>query len=198
MNTPDSIVADATSSSVISAADVADYLALDSVPSYLSAICDAATDMMSRYLGRDLNQRTWTVTYRTWPDHGTLTVPSVSRNLSWNLRDSIDALYSAGDAINVHSVTAYGEALTTDDYTVWHSSVSVSPRFGPTDDADEPALVIVYSTPWIDLPPAITLGVMNLVAYMFEHRGSCSVDDAIKQSGVATAVAQYRNPELFI
>lgn len=47
-----------------------------------------------------------------------------------------------------------------------------------------------------DVPAALRLAIMQMAAYMFEHRGDCNTDSAYKMSGAESLVSSYRAARL--
>jgi len=46
------------------------------------------------------------------------------------------------------------------------------------------------------VPAALRLAIIQMAAYMFEHRGDCDTDNAMKMSGAKSLVGSYKQVEI--
>ena len=64
-----------------------------------------------------------------------------------------------------------------------------------TLDEDELTLDVTYTSGYgtiDDVPINIKMAVLNLAAYMYEHRGECDAAQALYKSGAADMVVNYK------
>jgi hypothetical protein len=53
-------------------------------------------------------------------------------------------------------------------------------------------LEIAYTAGMETIPAAIKYGIMQVATYLYDHRGDCDADDAIRKSGAANLLKPYR------
>jgi hypothetical protein len=162
----------------------------------LPMLLQQATDSVINYLGKDLIIREWTLTHFDWPVWGTLTARSLGPS-SGDYRREIDLPYAM--LVSVASVEIYGEE--TEEYTERDSSIILDSSAVITPSKD-PAIVAVYEAGYgtnaASIPGGIKLGIMQLAAFNFEHRGECDALNALNRSGAAETLHPFRKAELFL
>jgi uncharacterized phiE125 gp8 family phage protein len=182
--------------SPVTASELADYLGLPNAtdPS-LDGILIGATSATIRFLHYDLITRDWTLTHWDWPYSGTKTRPTLSREPS-SLDREIYIPYGLVTA--VASVEIYGNATTN---YVQRNDAIVFPKGTQSDeykDNADPAIVVSYSAGFgataADVPGAIKQGITMAAAFMYEHRGECEADQALKRSGAVEILQPFVNP----
>ena len=168
---------------------VQDWLRLDEPDPIISGLLLAATQATIDWIQRDLLQRAWTVTYHDWPK------PAQSRQLvyGWpNYSDGVELPYA--QLVSVDSVTVYGEALDAADYYIV-AGLPAKVRFNGFINQGEqelPAIVVNYQAGFDVVPSAILTAITMIAAYMYEHRGGCTAEEAMKMSGASTILHPYR------
>ena len=179
--------------SIITAAEFAAFVGTSETDPLISMLSGSATDSISRYLELELINRQRRMTSIFWPYHGTDTSPSLSRS-DTKLNEDIKLPYSH-TACTIDSALAYGEVVTPDllkgkPFVIRFSTFPIV-----TLDEDELALDVTYTSGYgtiDDVPISIKMAVLNLAAYMYEHRGECDAAQALYKSGAANMVASYK------
>ena len=172
----------------------------------LSMYITASREHAEQMTGLALITQTWTLTLDAWPGHG---------EPWWDgVRDmAISALRSAGRPSNillpryplrtVESVTADGVAVTVADvFTVDNQQrpgrlVIKNGATWPTVLETANGISIEYTAGYgataSSVPAALRVGLLQMVASLYTHRGDqCSVADAWKSSGAESAFNAYR------
>ena len=175
--------------------ELADWLRLDDdTDPLLPVMTVTATQAVVDYLQRDLLPRSWVLVHEDWP-----TVPSTRRytdiTFDFTCFMRVVELPYAG-AISVDSVSVYGEATT--EYRLLDSLPSkIKFHYQSTIfDDDNPAIEVNYTAGMgataADIPRAIKTAITMIAAYMYEHRGQCDAETAIKDTGAATVLQPFR------
>lgn len=176
-------------------AELATWLRLDDDGDpILQVMLNEATEIVRAYLGYDVSAepRTFTYTLNRWPHSGTASYPNLSKSLS-GYAHSIRLPW--GNVQSVESVTVWGEASASfDTYgdILWFNDASTVYTSG------SPALVAVYTSGYNPIPQQIVTSIIRVAAFLYEHRGACTVEDAINQSGVTIGLTPYRNPDIMV
>ena len=175
----------------IDTAELANWLVVPVTDPLLPRIARMASAIGVEYLQRELITRERRVIYQTWPVIGTLTDGLSGRTAK--LSEHITLPYA--QLLSVEDVAINGEA--TEDFGIVYDSpvkLRVNPVFDSSDSL--PVIDIAYMAGFGDyissVPQGIRDGLMMLAAYLYEHRGACDVDDAIKKSGAAQMLQPYR------
>lgn len=179
--------------SVITAAEFADFVGTSETDPLISMLSGSATDSISRYLELELINRQRRMTSIFWPYHGTDTSPSLSRPDA-KLNEDIKLPYSH-TACTLDSALAYGVTVTPDLLKGKPFIIRFDTFPTITLDEDELALDVTYTSGYgtiDDVPINIKMAVLNLAAYMYEHRGECDAAQALYKSGAADMVASYK------
>lgn len=173
--------------------DLADYLDVDQADTILGFTAMQATAQAVEFLECDLVARDRVTTYQHWPYSGTATHPSLSRQDARLIHD-IELPYANLEPESQVTVTVYGETVTEfETLATKPAKVRLYPSYG-TDD--QPAIVLAYRSGFgesvEDVPSEIQYGVLTLAAFLFEHRGHCEADEAMRRSGAAGMLGPYR------
>lgn len=166
----------------IETSELADFIAVPTSDTTLPIVALMATGMAVEFLQSELRTRRRTLIYPEWPVIGTPTFPSLSKQ-NYGGQFVIDLPYA--QLVSVEEVELYGESTT--DYEIRptkQAAIILPPNIltGP-----EPAIKVVYDAGFgaavADVPRPIQLGILMLAAFLYEHRGSCDADQALKRSG---------------
>lgn len=178
----------------VTAAELADWLRVDEADnnSVLSVIVSAVSDAIINLLGRELLQRDRVATWREWDYIGTDMQPSLSpTDAQWSLEY---VLPFSGSITTIGQVLVNGEVIT--DYTTKNDGREIVIFDSITEQDDVIALQITYTTADYpsasDLPSDVKMAALQMGAYMFEHRGECSVSDAMLNSGARDMLMPYK------
>lgn len=160
---------------------LADRLGVDASDPLLPGYILAATEAAGEYLRRAITPRQLRVTYNEWPSFG-----AAGRWVSGSRArlGGFVELPQTGPIVSVDSVEGDGEPITGWQLVKGNPARLVMAPVLP--------LVVTYTTGWQTPPAPITEGVAMLAAYLYEHRGQCDSDEAIKKSGAATMLNPYR------
>jgi len=193
----------------VTATDVKNQLELDvtdtSKDTQIELYITASREMVEEYTGLALITQTWKLTLDHWPN---------DRQQWWSgvRQGSIDELLQSGRAAQVFlpryplqtvdTIKSDGVAVTVADVFI-------------TDTQQKPGRLIVkrgatwpvaldnangidieytagYGTAASDVPAAIRLAIIQMAAYMFEHRGDCDTAGAMKMSGAQSMINTYK------
>lgn len=178
--------------SPVATAVLAEYLGdIEGQGLLLSSLLTTATDAVIRHIGRDLLSREWRLVHWTWPINGTRSVPTLSPQ-AYSLRQTIELPYAtqADDVV----VTVLGEPET--DFILQDDRLYFRVTPAILEPSDDPALVVEYAAGYgespDDIPSPIKTAITMLAAFLFEHRGECDADEALKRSGAKNLLAPYR------
>jgi len=164
--------------SPVAVADLQQFLDVDSTDQ-LEDVLSVATDVVIRYLNRELLPRQWQlvinrrieplkVAYDRYPD----------RSFGY-----VDLPYSY--LISVEKVEVDGEAVEFEaDFLSTPSRVQVN-SIGEQ-------LEVVYTAGSVVIPATIKTGIKMLASFLYEHAGACDVTDALKKSGAEAVLRPYR------
>ena len=193
----------------VSATAVKDQLELDvadtSKDTQIELYITASRETVEEYSGLALITQTWKLTIDHWPN---------DRQQWWSgvRQGSIDELLQSGRASQVF-LPRYPlqtvVAINADDVAVTVAEVFT------VDTQQKPGrLVVKRSATWptvldnangidieytagygasaSDVPAALRLAIIQMAAYMFEHRGDCDTSSAMKMSGAQSMVNAYK------
>lgn len=175
--------------------ELADWLRLDDdTDPLLSVMTVTATQAVIDYLQRDLLPRNWVLVHEDWP-----TVSPTRRysdvTFDFTCFNRVIELPYAG-AISVDTVMVYGEATT--EYRLLDSLPSkLKFHYQAATSSDEvPAITVTYTAGMgataADIPQAIKTAITMTAAFLYEHRGQCTAEDALKDSGAAASIQSFR------
>lgn len=174
---------------------LADWLRLDDdTDPLLPVMLTTATQAVIDYLQRDLLPRNWVLVHEEWPTVSpTRRYSDITFDFTCFMRE-IELPYAG--AISVDTVTTYGDVTT--EFRVLDSLPSkVKFHYQAKVYADDsPAITVAYTAGMgaaaADIPQAIKTAILMIAAYMYEHRGQCDAETAIKDTGAATVLQPFR------
>ena len=193
----------------VSAADVKNQLELDvsdtSKDTQIDLYIESARQVIEQYTGLAFINQTWRLTLDNWP--------SVSTQWWDGVKDgAISELYITGRAADIllpryplssiTSITVDDSAITVASYFIIDTDqkpgrlVLKDGSAWPVVDAAANGIKVTYVAGFgsssSDVPATLRLAVIQMAAYMFEHRGDCNTDDAMAMSGAKSLVDAYR------
>lgn len=167
--------------SPVTAQELADFLSIEynaADASLYNGFLNAASDACIRYTNLELLQRTYTFKADRFPErqegYGGVGIMYAYRAWWINL-----PVYPV---ISVTTVEVDGETADSPQIDLDSRPARVEPK-------EMGAVEIVYEAGHAtaaEINPQLLLGIKMLAAYLYEHRGMCDVNDAIKSSGAAT------------
>jgi len=193
----------------VSALDVKNQLELDADDTAKNAQIElyitASREMVEEYTGLALITQTWKLTLDHWPN---------DRQQWWDgvRQGSVDELLQSGRASQV--LLPRYPLQTVDTINADGVAVTVASVF-ITDTQQKPGRLIVksgatwptvidnangidieytagYGSAASDVPAALRLAIIQMAAYMFEHRGDCDTASAMKMSGAQSLIGTYK------
>ncbi len=175
--------------------ELADWLRLDDdTDTLLPVMTVTATQAVIDYLQRDLLPRNWVLVHEDWP-----TVSPTRRysdvTFDFTCFNRVIELPYAG-AISVDTVTTYGDVTT--EYRLLDALPSkIKFHYQSTTSSDDnPAITVAYTAGMgataADIPQAIKTAILMTAAFLYEHRGQCTAEDALKDSGAAASINAFR------
>lgn len=180
--------------SVITAQEFADWTGADVADPLFGPLSIAATAAVIEFLQSELITRERVTVYEDWPATGTDSAPALSRNNAY-LCQRVELPYARlSDPVTI-AVEAGGDVTT--DFRVLETLTAelyfdTIPVFN-VDDA--PALKMTYNAGFgtiDDVPQAIKTAVTMVTGHLYDHRGECSAEDAIKKSGADSILFPYK------
>ena len=174
---------------------LADWLRLDDdTDTLLPVMTTSATQAVIDYLQRDLLPRSWVLVYEDWPTVSpTRRYSDITFDFTCFMR--VIELPYAG-AISVDTVTTYGDVTT--EYRLLDALPSkIKFHYQATTSSDDnPAITVAYTAGMgataADIPQAIKTAILMTAAFLYEHRGQCTAEDALKDSGAAASINAFR------
>ena len=167
--------------SPITPAEFSDYLGLDynaSDDALLNAHLLAACGWYIAHMNNELLQRSWVLKFDRYPAQGE----------SFTGLGAIAANLSPWVNIPLYPVTVIG-SVTVDTIaeTVTSDLDSKPPRVFFTNYGENIEITYTAGYPtFSDIPANIILGINMMAGYLYEHRGSCDIGNAAKESGAAS------------
>ena len=165
--------------SPVTAAELAAFLGVDATDPLLDGMLVAATDAAIRWINQDLLARKWVL--KCGDNLGQEQQLSPTRFQS----NIIELPYTA--LVRVLSVTGGCDAIC---WEVVSTGRPAKIRIDGWDGISE--LTITYNAGMATIPASIKTAIMMIASFMYEHRGQCDGDDAMKKSGAATLLRPYR------
>ena len=166
--------------SPVDAADLAAFIGADADDVLLPGMLQAATDAVIRYINQDLLEREWV---------GIVPVPAPARLQVSPYIDppsTFDMPYTA--LVEVTSVTGNGgEDL---EYTLQDQRRPAKITVHGWDYLSE--IRIEYTAGMASIPAAVKSAIMMLASFLYDHRGGCDADDALRKSGAVNLLRPYR------
>ena len=166
--------------SPVDAADLAAFIGVDADDVLLPGMLQAATDAVIRYINQDLIEREWV---------GIVPVPAPARLQVSPYIDppsTFDMPYTA--LVEVTSVTGNGDEVL--DYTLQDQRRPAKITVHGWDYLSE--IRIEYTAGMASIPAAIKSAIMMLASFLYDHRGGCDADDALRKSGAVNLLRPYR------
>lgn len=167
------------------ASDLQSWLELPETDSKLAAMLTTATDAITGYLRRAILPTDYQVTITSLSDQW-------YRIANFNGYPYIELPYA--DLRGVDSVELDGEALAVDEYAA--DTDTLPARLHVYGRAWNHKLVVAYEAGMAAnagaVPQAIKTAILMTAAYIFEHRGMCEADEAVRNSGAAHVCKRYR------
>ena len=182
--------------SIFTAGSLANWLGVDPVSeaSTLTLLESTATEAIIQYLEFELLSRDRVAIWQDWPTVGTDSSPSLSP-ADFDYLRFVELPFS-GSIGTVASVEIYGEA--TAEYTLINNGVMMLDlgTHIANNDSGQPAIKVLYTTASYANEASVLAPIKSaallLASYLYEHRGECSVDDAMKTSGAAMMLYPYK------
>jgi uncharacterized phiE125 gp8 family phage protein len=181
--------------SPVSNSSAADWLAVESTDPLLPPILLTATDAAIKFLGADILRRDWVATWDNWPTVGTDTPGCLSPS-PYHYQTLICLPYAYGVLHDVDTVELGGQV--SESYAVQGDAIYISSPV-ISNDPETPSLMVEYSAGYANansVPETIKTAIKMIASYLYEHRGACSVEDALRKSGAASILTAYRDPGL--
>lgn len=197
----------------VTAADVKNQLELDvsdtSKDTQIELYIESSREMVEEYTGLALITQTWQLTLDHWPTY---------REPWWDgvRQGSINEFRAQGRSSQViipryplqtvGSIKADGTAITIADVFITDTQQkpgrlvikrgAVWPVVLDNANGIEIEYTAGYGDAATDVPAALRLAIIQMAAYMFEHRGDCNTEDAMKMSGAKSLVNTYKAAKL--
>jgi len=158
----------------------ADYLSLDYSPSddaLLNAHLLTACGWYIAHMNNELLERTWSLKFDRYPSQGDSFAglgPVYADSQPW-----VD--------VPLYPVSVINSVLVDESIVTFTDDLDCKPPrvFMDAGCKIDISYTAGYPTP-SDIPPNIILGINMMAGYLYEHRGSCSIGDAAKESGAAS------------
>jgi len=165
--------------SPVTAAELAAFIGVDATDPLLDGMLVSATDSAIYWINQDLIRRKWVL--KIGDNIGAEAQLSPMRYESNIFELPFTAL------VNVLSVSSACASLC------WELVSTGRPakiRIDGWDGISE--VTITYNAGMASVPTSIKTAIMMIAAFMYEHRGQCDGNDAIKKSGAATLLRPYK------
>ena len=190
----------------VTVAEVREYLRLedDGDDATLELLIASAREQFEAISGRALINQKWRLTLDHWPSGG--------GEPWWDgvKQGAVSDLVASGRPgrltlpvyrlQSVDSIATDGKAIDVDKFIV--DTEQEPGRLVPKAGATWPvalqranAIVIEYTAGYgaapEDVPAALRLGILQFVAYLYENRGDCPAEEAMRKSGAAASFNRY-------
>lgn len=207
------VLVTAPASEPVTAADVKNQLELDvsdtSKDTQIGLYITAARQMVEEYTGLALITQVWRLELDHWP----------SERTEWwdGVRDgAIGDLVSTGRASDI--ILPRYPLQSVDTITADGDAVVIATVF-TTDTAQRPGRLVInrgqtwpvildtaagikitytagYGANSTDVPAGLRLAIIQMAAYMFEHRGDCNTESAMTMSGAQSLISAFKAARL--
>lgn len=173
----------------------------------LTLMIESATSQIEKYLGACLITQSFSVSYDHWPLQDEPWWDGVRQahiNVITYEGRAADIELPRWPLQSVDSITVDGSSITIGDYFI----VDTAQRYGrlalkrgatwpALTNAAANGIVIVYTSGFganaSDVPADLRMAVLQMAAYMFEHRGDgCSAENAFMESGAKDLCNMYK------
>jgi hypothetical protein len=166
--------------SPVTLSEFAAFAGADAADVLLPGLLQAATDAAIRYINQDLLPRQWV---------GIMPEPSLVRAQLSPYIDppsTFELPYTA--LVSVEDVTGNGGQSMTFEVQADRRPAKIT-----VHDWDYLSEIrIEYTAGMAIIPYAIKSAIMMIGAFLYDHRGGCDAQDAIKRSGAANLLRPYR------
>lgn len=182
--------------SPVSVAEMKAYIGVDGDDLLLSTMLASATTSVINFVEHEIVSRQRKVIYERWPTLGTNTNPSVSRN-NIELVQYVKLPFANLDSSGSIVVTASNEVVAASDYRIVKGKpdtlfFEVLPTYG---SEDHPDLTVEYFAGFgtaFDVPEVYKMAIIQIVSFLYEHRGACSADSAMIISGASSILTPLK------
>jgi len=165
--------------SPVTAAELSAFLGVDATDPLLDGMLVAATDAAIRWINQDLTPRAWLGIIPAQSGYEAQLSPYTPQQSTFEIP------YTA--LIAVQSVTADGDDVP---YTLEALRRPAKITLTAWDRMTE--VEVAYTAGLPSVPTSIKTAIMMIAAFMYEHRGQCEADDAVRKSGAATLLRPYK------
>jgi hypothetical protein len=166
--------------SPVTVADFAAFIGASAADPLLPGLLQAATDAAIRYINQDLLSRDWVGIVPALTPTRLQLSPYIDPSSTFELP------YTA--LICVQGVsTNNGEFL---EYTVETDRRPAKVRVVGWDYMSEIRIEYTAGMPFV--PGAIKTAIMMIASFIYDHRGGCDAEDALKKSGAMTLLRPYK------
>jgi len=193
----------------VTSLDVKNQLELDvndpSKDTQIDLYIASAREMIEEYTGLALITQTWRLELDHWPSESTEWWDGVRQGAISDLvatGRASDILLPRYPLQSVDTITADGDAVTV--ATVFTVDASQRPgrlvinrgQTWPVVLDTASGIKITYTAGYgdnaTDVPAALRLAIIQIAAYMFEHRGDCNTDSAMLRSGAHSLISTFK------
>ena len=185
--------------------DIVNQLNLAGNEAYTSMLITAARESAEQYMCRALITQTWRMMLDTWPDglsdwweawHAQLPdEEALYIEIPYAPLRSITSI-NTYDEDDVASALVVNDYFLVDTYSTPGRLVLRADATYPVDTRRGNKIEIIYSAGYgatsDSVPASIRLGIMQHVAWMYEHRGDENVGDGMRKSGASGRYDQYK------
>lgn len=178
----------------VPAADVDDLVALlrlDEADSYLVTLLMSASAYAARHLNRSLITTQWIRQYDSMRRRPELRLEYKIDSgiiLPYGPVNSVDAIYTIDTSGDQTALTEYYTDLLSAPARVFVREAT----WGREIAMLRVEYTAGYGATAAAVPPAIQQGILQHAAYMYEHRGDCTADEAGKLSGAHGIYGSYQ------
>lgn len=203
------VLVTAPASEPVTAADVKAQLELDvsdtSKDTQIDLYISTARQMIEEYTGLALIDQTWRLELDNWPSVAEPWWDGVRELPRSALTDSgraADVLLPRYPLQSVDTITADSTAVTIADVFTVDTAQKPGrlviklggslPVITETSNGIKISYTAGYGANASDVPAALRLAIIQMAAYMFEHRGDCNTESAMINSGAQSMINAYR------
>lgn len=193
----------------VSVSELEDWLKIPSgdETANLTIMIKSAISQIEKYLGCCLITQSFQISLDEWPMQSTPWWSGVRHGAIGDLNNS----GRAGDIEiprfplqSVDAISVDGSAITVTDYFIVDTSqqygrlvLKRGETFPPVTSLSANSILITYTSGFgnaaTDVPDDLRLAVLQMAAFMFEHRGDgCSAQDAFRESGAKEMCKMYK------
>jgi hypothetical protein len=166
--------------SPVTVAEFATFMGASAADPLLPGLLQAATDAVIRYINQDLLQREWVGIVPALTPTRLQLSPYIDPSSTFELP------YTA--LISVQSVT--GNDTEVLDYELESDRRPAKLRVIGWDYKSEIRIEYTAGMPFV--PGAIRTAIMMIGGFIYDHRGGCDAEDALKKSGAMNLLRTYK------